>query len=64
LADFKIVALNWINGQNDAESGLMGKTTPKMDITTPKMNQWAIQRREWINGQNDAENRLMGKTTP
>ena len=34
-----------------------------MDITTPKMNQWAIQRREWINGQNDAVNRLMGKTT-
>jgi hypothetical protein len=35
-----------------------------MGITTPKMDQWAIRRREWINGQNDAVNELMGKTTP
>jgi hypothetical protein len=38
LADFEIVALNWINGQNDAENGLMGNTTPKMGITMPKMD--------------------------
>jgi hypothetical protein len=47
----------WINGQYDAENGLMGNTTPKMD-------KWAIQRRKWINGQYDTDNGLMGKTTP